>query len=106
MLVGFAVLAGGLGKILPQSFLPDEDQGYFIMNVELPEAASLQRTNAVMRKIDAILKQRTGNPLLQRSLRVQPPFADQQQPQRTLLLPAQALRPAQERRSASRTDRR
>ena len=27
VLVGFAVFAGGLGKILPQSFLPDEDQG-------------------------------------------------------------------------------
>ena len=31
VLVGFAVLAGGLGKILPQSFLPDEDQGWFLI---------------------------------------------------------------------------
>ena len=60
VLVGFAVLAGGLGKILPQSFLPDEDQGYFLMNVELPPAASLERTNVVMRQIDAILKQEPG----------------------------------------------
>jgi multidrug efflux pump len=60
ILVGFAVLAGGIGKILPQSFLPDEDQGYFLMNVELPEAASLQRTNIVMRKIDEILKHEPG----------------------------------------------
>ena len=56
LLVGFTILAGGIGKMLPQSFLPDEDQGYFIVNVELPEAASLQRTIAVMRKIDEILK--------------------------------------------------
>ena len=56
ILVGFAVLAGGFGKILPQSFLPDEDQGWFIINVQLPEAASLQRTTALMKKIDAILK--------------------------------------------------
>ena len=56
VLIGFAVLAGGLGRILPASFLPDEDQGYFILNIQLPEAASLQRTVAVMKKIDAILK--------------------------------------------------
>src|SRR5579862_1306386 len=60
ILVGFAVLAGGIGKILPSSFLPDEDQGYFLMNVELPEASSLQRTNVVMRKIDDILKHEPG----------------------------------------------
>jgi HAE1 family hydrophobic/amphiphilic exporter-1 len=50
------VLAGALGRSLSSSFLPDEDQGYFIINVQLPEAASLQRTVAVMNKIDAILK--------------------------------------------------
>ncbi|HTW86382.1 MAG TPA: efflux RND transporter permease subunit, partial [Candidatus Binataceae bacterium] len=60
ILVGFAVLAGALGKILPQAFLPDEDQGYFLMNVELPPAASLERTNVVMRQIDAILKNEPG----------------------------------------------
>jgi len=60
ILIAFTVLAGGIGKILPQSFLPDEDQGYFLMNVELPEAASLQRTNAVMRKIDDLLKHQPG----------------------------------------------
>jgi HAE1 family hydrophobic/amphiphilic exporter-1 len=45
-----------LGKTLPRSFLPDEDQGYFMVNVQLPEAASLQRTMAVMKTIDAILR--------------------------------------------------
>jgi len=60
ILIGFAVLAGGIGKVLPSSFLPDEDQGFFIMNVELPEASSLQRTNVVMRKIDDILKHEPG----------------------------------------------
>ncbi len=56
VLSGFTVLAGGIGRILPQSFLPDEDQGYLIINLELPEAASLQRTVALMKKIDGILK--------------------------------------------------
>jgi multidrug efflux pump len=60
ILIAFTVVAGGLGKILPQSFLPDEDQGYFLMNVELPEAASLQRTNLVMREIDDLLKHQPG----------------------------------------------
>jgi hydrophobic/amphiphilic exporter-1 (mainly G- bacteria), HAE1 family len=60
LLVGFIVLVGGLGKIVPSSFLPDEDQGYFIMNVQLPEAASLQRTAAVMKQIDEILKNEPG----------------------------------------------
>jgi HAE1 family hydrophobic/amphiphilic exporter-1 len=58
ILAGFVVLAGGLGKTLSRSFLPDEDQGYFMVNVQLPEAASLQRTMAVMKTIDAVL--RTG----------------------------------------------
>jgi len=49
------VLAGGLGRSLPSSFLPDEDQGWFMVNVQLPEAASLQRSVAVMKKINAIL---------------------------------------------------
>ena len=56
LLVGFTVLAGGLGKVVPQSFLPDEDQGYFFVNVQLPPAASLERTSTAMRQIDEILR--------------------------------------------------
>jgi len=56
ILGGFVLLAGALGKTLSRSFLPDEDQGYFMVNVELPEAASLQRTLAVMKTIDAVLR--------------------------------------------------
>jgi len=60
VLAAFAALAGWLGKILPRSFMPQEDQSYFFVNVQLPEAASLQRTNVVMRKIDEILKEQPG----------------------------------------------
>ena len=60
ILAAFTSLAGGLGKIMPTSFMPQEDQGFFLMNVQLPEAASMQRTNAVMRKIDEILKAEPG----------------------------------------------
>jgi hydrophobic/amphiphilic exporter-1 (mainly G- bacteria), HAE1 family len=56
ILVGFVTLAGGLGRTLSRSFLPDEDQGWFMVNVQLPEAASLQRTMAVMKTIDAVLR--------------------------------------------------
>jgi len=55
VLAGFAVLAGGLGKALPGSFVPDDDQGYFYLNVQLPDASSLQRTDEVCRKVEAIL---------------------------------------------------
>ena len=40
----FAVASGLLGWRLPQSFLPEEDYAYFMMNVQLPPAASLERT--------------------------------------------------------------
>ena len=55
ILVGFTVIAGGLGKALPSGFVPDEDQGYFFLNVQLPDAASLQRTDAICHKIEQIL---------------------------------------------------
>src|SRR5712692_9883156 len=42
LLVAFAALAGLFGSRLPTSFLPQEDQGYFYLNVQLPVAASLQ----------------------------------------------------------------
>jgi HAE1 family hydrophobic/amphiphilic exporter-1 len=60
VLMGFALLAGGMGKVLPQSFLPDEDQQFFLMNVQLPPGASLQRTNAMLRQIDEILMHEPG----------------------------------------------
>jgi hydrophobic/amphiphilic exporter-1 (mainly G- bacteria), HAE1 family len=60
VLVAFMALAGGFGKTLPTSFMPQEDQGFFFVNVQLPEAASMQRTNAAMRKIDEIVKNEPG----------------------------------------------
>jgi HAE1 family hydrophobic/amphiphilic exporter-1 len=65
-LIGIAVLllftgAGAmLGQRLPGSFLPEEDYGYFLMNIQLPAAASLQRSDAVTRKVDALLSKTEG----------------------------------------------
>lgn len=39
----------------PSTFVPDEDDGYFIAIVQLPPAASLERTQAVGKQINAIL---------------------------------------------------
>src|SRR5467141_5139785 len=55
ILVGFTALAGLAARKVPGGFIPDEDQGYFFMNVQLPDASSMERTNEVCRKIDKIL---------------------------------------------------
>jgi HAE1 family hydrophobic/amphiphilic exporter-1 len=60
ILLLFTVLAGWLGVRLPASFLPEEDYGYMLLNVQLPPAASLERTDAVCRKVDAILQKVDG----------------------------------------------
>jgi len=44
----------------PTSFLPQEDQGYLFLDVQLPEAASLERTGAVMEKITGGIKKIDG----------------------------------------------
>ena len=55
ILVGFVALTGLAGRRIPSGFIPDEDQGFFFLNVQLPDASSLERTDAVCRKIEAIL---------------------------------------------------
>ena len=46
------VLGALLFRVLPSSFLPEEDQGYFITIVQLPDGASLERTTAVISKLE------------------------------------------------------
>jgi multidrug efflux pump len=41
-----------LFRMIPPSFLPEEDQGYFIAMVQLPDGASKQRTDAVLTKVE------------------------------------------------------
>jgi HAE1 family hydrophobic/amphiphilic exporter-1 len=54
LLVAFGAAAFFFSDRLPTSFVPDEDQGYFYLNVQLPNAASLERTEAVVAKIQKI----------------------------------------------------
>jgi HAE1 family hydrophobic/amphiphilic exporter-1 len=49
-----------LGGKIPGGFVPEEDQGYMFVNVELPGASSLQRTEVVCKKIEAILAKNDG----------------------------------------------
>jgi HAE1 family hydrophobic/amphiphilic exporter-1 len=60
LLLAFAASAGLVASRVSGGFVPDEDQGYFFLNVQLPLAASLQRTAAVNDKLDAILKETPG----------------------------------------------
>jgi HAE1 family hydrophobic/amphiphilic exporter-1 len=60
LLLGVAIFAGWFGSRLPHSFLPDEDQGYVFAGLQLPDAASLQRTDDASRKIEDIILKTPG----------------------------------------------
>ena len=60
ILVGFTLLDGLIGSRLPTSFLPEEDYGYAMLNVQLPAAASLERTDQVLKKVEGILARTEG----------------------------------------------
>ena len=59
-LVVIAVLAVLLAKRLPTAFVPEEDQGYAYALAQLPSAASLDRTDAVAKRIENILTNTPG----------------------------------------------
>ena len=60
LLLVFAVLAGFFGSKLPKSFLPEEDQGYLFVALQLPDASSLQRTSAAAMKVEDIIRKTPG----------------------------------------------
>ena len=51
------IAAGFFGKLVPGGFIPEEDMGYFFVNMQLPDAASLQRSDVVAKKIEKIMMQ-------------------------------------------------
>src|SRR5438045_3728949 len=55
-----AVGAGLFGSKLPSGFLPEEDQGYVFLALQLPDAASLERTDQACRKIEDLLSETPG----------------------------------------------
>jgi multidrug efflux pump subunit AcrB len=56
------VVAGALlfAKAIPAGFIPDEDQGIFGVNLQLPPGASLARTSEVLKKVEEILAKTDG----------------------------------------------
>ncbi len=60
LLVAFAVAGGFFANRVPTSFLPDEDQGYAYVNVQLPNGASLERTRAVADQVEKIIENTPG----------------------------------------------
>lgn len=59
-LAGFAVASVFFMKAVPTSFLPDEDQGYMYIQMQLPEASSIQSTAEATRAVEDVLKATPG----------------------------------------------
>lgn len=56
IIIGFVV--GGIFLLnggIPGGFVPEEDEGYFLINMQLPDAASMERTDEIAKKVEAIL---------------------------------------------------
>src|SRR5207253_1605176 len=60
LLAALAIGAGLFGSRLPSAFLPEEDQGYVFLALQLPDAASLERTDKVCREIEDFLSKTPG----------------------------------------------
>jgi len=60
LLAIFGLAAGFFSHGVPTSFLPDEDQGYAYVVVQLPNAASLERTNAVVAEVEKVILNTPG----------------------------------------------
>jgi hydrophobe/amphiphile efflux-1 (HAE1) family protein len=56
LIIGFAVAAGGLARLVPTGFLPDEDQGAFMGEVQLPDASALNRTAEVVAEVETAVR--------------------------------------------------
>src|SRR5574342_1169913 len=55
-----AVGAGLFARVIPAGFIPDEEQGIFGVNVQLPPGASLERTSGVLKQVEDILGKTDG----------------------------------------------
>ena len=60
LLVVAGVAAWFFSSHLPTSFMPDEDQGYLYINMQLPNAASMERTSEAAKEVEAMLAKTPG----------------------------------------------
>ena len=58
--VGLCLLTGYWFSAIPTGFVPEEDQGYFLLLVELPDAATIGRTEAVINRVSEIALKTPG----------------------------------------------
>lgn len=61
--VVFALIVGGVvffGKSLPTAFIPEEDQGYLLANLQLPDASSLLRSDETAKQMEKIMRETPG----------------------------------------------
>jgi hydrophobe/amphiphile efflux-1 (HAE1) family protein len=58
---GMVAVAAGLWRITPGSLVPDEDQGYYIAAVILPDGATLERTDKVVAQVVEAIKSNPAN---------------------------------------------
>jgi hydrophobe/amphiphile efflux-1 (HAE1) family protein len=58
LVLAFALAAGWLAKAVPTGFLPEEDQGAFFAEIQLPDAASLNRTTTVAAQVEKMIQER------------------------------------------------
>ena len=62
LVAGFVLGTGGVGALVPSGFLPDEDQGAFMAELQLPDAASTSRTIDALNQVEGLI---VGKPWLQ-----------------------------------------
>ncbi len=62
LVAGFVAATAGIGSLVPAGFLPEEDQGAFMAELQLPDAASTNRTLAAVEQVEGIV---SGRPWLQ-----------------------------------------
>ena len=60
LMIFMLLFSSGLSKLVPSTFVPGEDQGFFITTVTLPEAASLNRTQDVANQIAKMMRSIEG----------------------------------------------
>jgi HAE1 family hydrophobic/amphiphilic exporter-1 len=60
LVAGITALAVLIVGRIPGGFVPDEDNGYFFANIQLPDASSLERTDAVTKRVEQIIGKAPG----------------------------------------------
>ncbi|MFN9489697.1 MAG: efflux RND transporter permease subunit [Betaproteobacteria bacterium] len=61
LFVGMVVITAGLWRATPGSLVPDEDQGYYIAAVLLPDGATLERTDKVVAEVISAIQSNPAN---------------------------------------------